>query len=137
MGFEVTGACQPFDYIALEGQADFVNAQDTRNNLPLPFMPPLKGLLKLIYQDGTYSAMLEWRLAASQTRLGIGDTYTAGYGIVNIGVGLRLTEGELIHSISLHCDNLLNQTYRDNLSVIKDFVPQPARGIRLNYDLVF
>ncbi len=137
MGFEVSAAIQPFDYIAVEAQADYVNAEDTRNNIPLPFTPPLRGLFRLSYQDNTYSAMLEWRLVSKQTRLGVGDTYTAGYGVLNIGAGVRLDQGGLVHDISLHCNNLLNQVYRDNLSVIKDFVPQPARGFQLNYDLEF
>ena len=137
MGFEVTASIQLMDYIALEGQADYVNAEDTKNSVPLPFMPPLRGLFRVSYQDNTYSAMLEWRLAASQTRLGVGDTYTSGYGIVNIGVGVRLAQEGFVHSVSLHCDNLFNQLYRDNLSVIKDFIPQPARNLQLNYDLEF
>jgi hypothetical protein len=37
----------------------------------------------------------------------------------------------------VHCDNLLDKVYRDNLSVIKDFIPQPARSFRLAYDLLF
>ena len=137
MGFEVTAAVQPVDYVAVTGQTDYVNAEDTRNNVPLPFIPPLRGLFKVSYQDNTYSAMVEWRLAASQNRLGVGDTHTAGYGMVNIGAGVRLIQQGLIHNISLQCDNLLNQVYRDNLSVIKDFIPQPARGFQLNYDLEF
>lgn len=43
----------------------------------------------------------------------------------------------LISEISLHCDNVFNRVYRDNLSVIKDFVPQPGRGFRLNYQLAY
>ena len=39
--------------------------------------------------------------------------------------------------ISLHFDNVFNTVYRDNLSVIKDFVPQPGRGMRLNYELLY
>lgn len=136
-GFEITAAVEPIDYVAIEGQADYVNAEDTRNNIPLPFMPPLRGLFKASYQGSTYSAMLEWRLAASQTRLGVGDTYTAGYGVVNFGIGLRLVQNAFIHNISLNCDNLFNRLYRDNLSVIKDFIPQPGRGFQLNYDLEF
>lgn len=137
MGFEVSAEVEPFNYVVFHGQADYVNAQDTRNNVPLPFIPPLRGLFRVVYQNNLYSATLEWRLAASQTRLGVGDTYTAGYGIINIGTGIRFSQDNLIHNISLHCDNVLNQVYRDNLSVIKDFVPQPARGFQLNYDLEF
>ena len=136
-GFEAMATVEPADNIAFEASASYVNAQDTKNNEPLPFIPPLHGFLKLTYQDATYSGIVEWRLAASQTRLGQGDTYTAGYGVVNIGFGVRLISGGLVNDISIHCDNLLDQVYRDNLSVIKDFIPMPGRGFRLNYDLMF
>ena len=44
---------------------------------------------------------------------------------------------QTMNNISLHCDNVFNTVYRDNLSVIKDFIPQPARGFRLNYQAVY
>jgi len=34
-------------------------------------------------------------------------------------------------------DNLFDKAYRDNLSVIKDFIPQRGRSFRLAYDLLF
>jgi iron complex outermembrane recepter protein len=137
MGFEATGMVQMVRNVALKASVDYVNAEDTKNSVPLPFTPPARGLLRASYQDRLYSGMVELRLAASQTRLGDGDTPTEGYGVVNIAAGVRLTQDGIVHNISLHCDNLFDQVYRDNLSVIKDFVPQPARGFRLNYDLVF
>jgi iron complex outermembrane receptor protein len=79
--------------------------------------------------------MIEWHAAASQTRLGEGDTPTSGYTVVNVGAGLRLMRQGAVHEISIHCDNVFNRVYRDNLSVIKDFLPQPARGIRVNYQV--
>ena len=136
-GFEALVMVQPMQKIAVRASVDFVNAEDTKNNIPLPFTPPMRGLLRMIYQDEMYSGMVEWRLAARQTRLGDGDTPTAGYGVVNLGVGIRFASKEIEHTMSIHCDNLFNLVYRDNLSVIKDFLPQPARGVRLNYDLVF
>jgi hypothetical protein len=54
---------------------------------------------------------------------------------VNVGAGLRLMRQGAVHEISIHCDNVFNRVYRDNLSVIKDFLPQPARGIRVNYQV--
>ncbi len=126
------------DHWAVTVSGSYVNAEAVRDSdTPLPFIPPLKGLLRLNYQDNTYSGMIEWRLAAAQNNLGVGDTPTAGYGIINLGAGVRLPQGGVVHTISVHCDNVLNQVYRDNLSVIKDFIPQPAHGFRLNYDLIF
>jgi iron complex outermembrane receptor protein len=136
-GFEASVTVQPVRNFALKAAADYVNAEDTRLRVPLPFTPPLRGLLRLTYQDPIYMGMVETRAAASQTRLGEGDTPTDGYAIVNLGVGVRLTRQRLVNNISLHCDNVFNRVYRDNLSVIKDFIPQPARGFRLNYQATY
>jgi iron complex outermembrane receptor protein len=137
-GFDATAAFQLIEHWAMTVSGSYVNASQVKDSVvPLPFIPPMKGLLRLNYLDNSYSGMIEWRLAAAQARLGTGDTPTAGYGIVNLGVGIKLVQGSMVHNISVHCDNLLNQSYRDNLSVIKDFLPQPARGFRLAYDGVF
>ncbi len=136
-GLDASVVIQPAQYFALKAGADYVNAEDTRRNVPLPFIPPLRGLLRATYQDRTYMGVIETRLAARQTRLGEGDTPTAGYAVVNLGIGVRLTRQRLVHNIGLHCDNVFNRVYRDNLSVIKDFIPQPARGFRLNYQVTY
>ena len=89
------------------------------------------------YQSQTYMGLIETRLAASQKRLGEGDTPTAGYSVVNVGVGYTFARNRLVNNISLRCDNVFNRVYRDNLSVIKDFLPQPARGFRLDYQATY
>ena len=136
-GFEASVSLEPAPSLVLRASSDYVNAQDTRNGVPLPFIPPLRGLLRATYQDQKLMGMLEWRVAARQTRLGDGDTPTAGYGVMNLGVGVRLVHRGLVSEIGLHCDNVFDRVYRDNLSVIKDFVPQPGRGFRLNYELFY
>jgi iron complex outermembrane receptor protein len=137
VGFEASVAVQPARGFAIKASADYVNAEDTKRHVPLPFTPPLRGLLRGTYQGNTYMGMMELRLAARQTRLGDGDTPTGGYVVMNVGTGVRLVQQGSVHIISVHCDNLFNQVYRDNLSVVKDFLPQPARGFRLNYELLY
>jgi iron complex outermembrane receptor protein len=136
-GFEAGVSVQPAASLVLHAGADYVNAQDTRNKVPLPFIPPLRGLLRATYQDRQIMGMIEWRFAARQTRLGDGDTPTADYAVMNLGAGVRLVHRGLVSEIGLHCDNVFDRVYRDNLSVIKDFVPQPGRGFRLNYELFY
>jgi iron complex outermembrane receptor protein len=136
-GLDASVTIQPAQYFAVKAGADYVNAEDTRQRVPLPFTPPLRGLLRLTYQDPVYMGMIEVRAAARQSRLGEGDTPTAGYAIANLGIGVRLTRQRLVNNISVHCDNVFNRVYRDNLSVIKDFIPQPARGFRLNYQATY
>ena len=137
MGFEASLTVQPWEYVAIRASSDYVNAEDTENNVPLPFTPPLRSLLRGTYQDSKWMGMVEMRMASSQTRLGEGDTPTSGYTVMNLGFGVRFTQQGVVHNISLHCDNVFNTVYRDNLSVVKDFIPQPARGFRLNYELIY
>jgi Outer membrane receptor proteins, mostly Fe transport len=136
-GADASVTVEPVQHVALRAGADYVNAEDTRRNVPLPFIPPLRGLLRATYQDRTYMGMVETRLAAKQTRLGDGDTPTPGYSVVNAAVGIRFSQQRYLNNISFHIDNVFNTLYRDNLSVIKDFLPQPGRGFRLNYQLVY
>ena len=136
-GFDASVTVQPAQYFALKAGADYVNAEDTRQNVPLPFIPPLRGLLRATYQDPIYMGMIETRVAANQTRLGEGDTPTSGYTVVNLGIGMRFSRQRVLNNISIHCDNVFNRMYRDNLSVIKDFIPQPGRGFRLNYQAMY
>ncbi|MFI5279354.1 MAG: TonB-dependent receptor [Gemmatimonadales bacterium] len=137
MGFEASVNVAATRALGLRGSLDYVNAQDTQNDVPLPFIPPLRGLIRATWQQGAYSGLVEWRVAAAQNRLGEGDTPTPGYAVTNIGVGLRLVRNSTVSVISLRCDNLFDTVYRDNLSVIKDFVPQPGRAFRLNYELTY
>jgi iron complex outermembrane receptor protein len=136
-GVDASATVEAVRYIALKVGADYVNAEDTRQHVPLPFTPPLRGLVRATFQNAIYMGLVETRMAAKQTRLGEGDTPTPGYAVVNLGVGMRFARQRIINNISLHCDNVFNTVYRDNLSVIKDFIPQPARGFRLNYQAVY
>lgn len=136
-GIEASVTLEPVTRVALKASGDYVNAEDTQRHLPLPFTPPLRALVRGSYQDGKYLGMIEWRMAARQDRLGAGDTPTSGYAVMNVGIGVRLVQHGLVHNVGLHCDNVFNTVYRDHLSVIKDFVPQPGRAVRLNYELVY
>lgn len=136
-GFEAALTVAPATHLALRASADYVNAEDTRLHQPLPFTPPLRGLLRATWQDDRWSASVEERLAASQPRLGDGDTPTDGYAVTDIGAAIRLFDARIVHAISVRVDNLFNTVYRDNLSVVKDFIPQPGRGVRVGYRVEF
>lgn len=136
-GLEASLSVAATPFLVLDAHADYVNAEDTRQHVPLPFIPPLRGLVRAKVEGSAYSGMVEWRMAARQTRLGDGDTPTAGYAVMDLGVGMRITRGDMVSQLTLNCENVFNTVYRDNLSVIKDFVPQPGRGFRLAYDILY
>ncbi|HEY2806200.1 MAG TPA: TonB-dependent receptor [Gemmatimonadales bacterium] len=136
-GFEASVTIAPMAHLVLHGSADYVNAEDTERKEPLPFTPPFRALVRGTWENDNWMAMAEVRGAAAQSRLGDGDTPTGSYHVVNLGVGYRMTHGGRVSNISLHVDNLFDHDYRDAVSVIKDFLPQPGRGFRLNYQLFY
>jgi outer membrane receptor protein involved in Fe transport len=90
LGFDASVTVQPAQYIALRAGVDYVNAEDTRQHVPLPFTPPLRGLLRATFQNSTYMGLIETRLPLVR-RDGDGDTPRhSGYTVVNIGAGMRL-----------------------------------------------
>ncbi len=136
VGFEASADIALTKHVGLLISGDYVEAEDTKANQPLPFTPPFKGLVRLSYV-GPLSADVEMRAAADQTRLGIGDTPTPGFAVFNAGCSLRLIESSTTHTISIRVDNIFDRLYRDHLSVIKDFMPMPGRGARLSYLVSF
>ncbi|MFL5561381.1 MAG: TonB-dependent receptor [Gemmatimonadaceae bacterium] len=137
LGAEATVSVQPTAETDLRAMADYVRAEDLEARAPLPFIPPLRSTIRGTWQHHEYLWTAEWRMAARQTRLGDGDTPTAGYGLLNLGAGVRLVYGGMVHEVGFHADNVFDRVYRDNLSVIKDFLPQPGRGFRLTYALSY
>jgi iron complex outermembrane receptor protein len=133
VGFEASVSVEAMPRLVLLASSDYVNAQDTKANVPLPFTPPLRGLLRATYRDEARTGVVEVRMAADQNRLGDGDTPTKGYAVLDLGAGLRFTRSGFVHNVGLHCDNVLDTVYRDHLSVVKDFLPQPGRAFRLDY----
>lgn len=136
-GFEASITVAPVSHLVLDARGSYVNAQDTRQHMPLPFIPPLHGSVRGTWQDGKYMGALEVRMAAPQHRLADGETPTNGYTIVNVGAGMRVLSRGLESVITVHCDNAFDTVYRDHTSVIKDFLPQPGRGFRINYQLFY
>jgi hypothetical protein len=56
---------------------------------------------------------------------------------MNLGASVHLSQEARVHYIGAHCDNVFDRAYRDHLSVAKAFLPQPGRGFRLNYEVLF
>ena len=137
VGFEASVTVAAVSHLVLHGSTGYVHAQDTRQNIPLPFIPPLHGVVRATWQSTRLMEALEVRMAAPQHRLGDGDTPTSGYAVVNLGAGVRVMQNGLESLISVHCDNAFNAVYRDHTSVIKDFLPQAGRGFRVNYQLFY
>lgn len=107
---------------------------DTR---PLPMIPPLQGSIYMQYSKKNFTATTRYKLSDKQTRLGEFETETKGYNLLSATLQYRFSTGEILHTISLSGSNLLDTTYRDHLSRIKDVFPAPGRNISMLYRIYF
>ncbi|HLR24696.1 MAG TPA: hypothetical protein VK112_02430, partial [Fodinibius sp.] len=72
-----------------------------------------------------------------QTRTGEFETSTDGYTLFDLMGQYRFETGAVLHTISLNAENILDTTYRNHLSRIKEFMPEPGRNISLLYRVYF
>jgi iron complex outermembrane recepter protein len=116
---------------------DYVNAELTGDNTPLPRIPPLRGRVGL---EVRYKGLLlnpEIVMANHQERLFPTETRTAGYAVANISGSYLIARQHAAHIISFNFFNLGDTLYRNHLSFIKDFAPEMGRGLRVTYTLRF
>lgn len=116
---------------------DYVNAQLTDNDTPLPRIPPLRGRLGL---EIRYKGLLlnpEIVMANHQDRLFPTESRTAGYAVANISGSYLIARQHAAHIISFNFFNMGDTLYRNHLSFIKDFAPEMGRGLRVTYTLRF
>jgi iron complex outermembrane receptor protein len=116
---------------------DYVSAELTDTNTPLPRIPPLRGRIGFEYR---YKGLLlnpEMVLAKDQNRLFPLETRTAGYAVFGISGSYLIAHGHAAHIISFNAFNLGDRLYRNHLSFIKEFAPEMGRGLRVTYTLRF
>lgn len=65
------------------------------------------------------------------------ETPTAGYAIFNIAGSYTIGREHYAHIFTFNAYNLTDKLYRNHLSFIKDFAPEPGRGIRFGYTFRF
>jgi iron complex outermembrane recepter protein len=114
---------------------DYVNAELTDTNTPLPRIPPLRARVGL---ELRYKGLLlnpEVVVAQDQNRLFPNETRTAGYGVFGVSGSYLIAGQHAAHIISFNAFNLGNKLYRNHLSFIKEFAPEMGRGLRVTYTL--
>lgn len=111
-------------------KADFKNS-----DLPLPQIPPLKGLIEFRYSNDNLSTGLSTEIANAQNRVDIFETTTKGYVVNNFFIQYMLVTGDWIHNLSLNIDNIFNVKYFNHLSRIKSILPEAGRNLRISYKI--
>ena len=121
----------------LNGRLDYVRAELTALNKPLPRIPPLRGMIGLDWRYQALSFRPELIVANRQGRVFDHETPTAGYAVFNLGGSYTWVTERAAHIFSAGGYNLADKLYRNHLSFIKNLAPEMGRSLRLNYTLRF
>jgi len=116
---------------------DYVNAELTADNTPLPRIPPLRGRAGL---EIRYKGLLlnpEIIMTDHQDRLFPNETRTAGYAVASLSGSYLFAHGHTAHILSFNFFNMGDTLYRNHLSFIKEFAPEMGRGVRVTYTFRF
>lgn len=124
----------------LEGGLDYVRGDLTGLDLPMPRVPPLRGLAGLHLRRNAFEAGIDGTFTAKQDRvyaLGfsgttIGETPTDGYNLAKIFASYTFG-GTTANTITLRLDNATNTLYHNHLNYLKDLAPEMGR----NFAVVF
>ncbi len=116
---------------------DFVDAQDTDTNTPLPRIPPLRGRIGFDYNAAGFRFTPELILASQQHQTFTGETRTPGYAVVNLKASYTYARQRLAHQFSVNVFNAGDRLYRNHSSYIKNLAPEIGRGVRFTYMVRF
>ena len=121
----------------LKGKMDYVRADLTQLNKPLPRIPPFRAMLGADWRYKALSIRPELILARQQSRLFDNESPTEGYAVLNLNASYTIVKTRAAHIFTISGYNLTDRLYRNHLSFIKEIAPEIGRNLRLSYTLRF
>lgn len=125
------------DRVHLTLLSDYVHAEQTTDDVPLPRMPPLRVGARLEYENAHWQAGVELRHANRQNRFSPDETATADYTLLNASLVYLVPTRRVDYVFFLRGDNLANAEARVSTSFLKDLAPLPGRGVTAGVRLKF
>jgi iron complex outermembrane recepter protein len=142
-GIEYSIQYQPVDFLLLSLNGDYVFTNNQATNSPLPFTPPMKNIIGIKFQKQIIGSLynpyvkMSVRIVSPQNDVDPLETTTAGYTLINAGLGLDLIFPKTIASFDLSVDNIADVKYVDHLSRYKMFALNPGRSFNLKITIPF
>ena len=128
----------PDSPVSLVGQLAVVQGRNLSTGGALPFVPPVQGRVEAQWHvpdvagttDGVVTGGM--RTVFRQNRTDAGSDFTPpppGYVLLDAAARTTVLDGKV--QVGLEVKNLLNQRYRDSMSLLRFFADQPGREIWL------
>ena len=74
---------------------------------------------------------------AAQDRVFGEETPTPSYNLLKLFAAYSFETGGAVSTVTARLDNATDELYRNHLSLIKDFVPEMGRNLKLLYSVRF
>ena len=136
-GIEAHADFQLAPGVFAEFGADLVRASLTRNDDPLPRMPPFRIRGGLRYQRNAFQLGGDVVGTGKQDRVLGAETPTDGFTLLKLFASYSFVSGRAVSTITARVDNVTDTLYRNHLSLIKDVVPEMGRNFKLLYNVKF
>ncbi len=134
-GFDLTLQAQICKAL-LTGTLAYVNARDTKNDAPLPQIPPLNASLEITAPVlNLFDFTVRGSFSADKNDVPESETRTPGYAVYDFEIkskNINLGSAEL--KIYVGIENVLNRKYRNHLSTYRGIsLTEPGRNIYLKF----
>ncbi|HSK73122.1 MAG TPA: TonB-dependent receptor, partial [Pyrinomonadaceae bacterium] len=136
-GAELNAEANFNQYLGAFVSLDMVRAKLVDEDINLPRIPPARARLGLDLRYEGLSVRPEVVFVGDQERIFPLETRTAGYTLFNVSGSYTIGRSHYAHIFTFNAHNLTDKLYRNHLSFIKEFLPEPGRGIRFGYTIRF
>lgn len=123
--------------MGLDGGIDYVCAEDRNNSRALPLIPPLGYRLGFVAEQDDLGFRLELAGFARQDRVGVNETATGGYRVINTAITWRPFAENRNIALLLQGRNLTDEHGRVHSSMLKEEAPIRGREVRLGGSITF
>jgi iron complex outermembrane receptor protein len=121
----------------VEVGADYVHGSQKDTDDPLPRIPPFRFRGGLRYQYAGFQAGGDVVAVSDQDRVYGVEEPTDGYNLLRLFGSYSFQAGGATNTITVRLDNATNESYRNHLSYLKEFVTEMGRNFKVVYGIQF
>jgi iron complex outermembrane receptor protein len=143
LGGEISFDVLPFEWLSLNTSYAYLKGEQNDGN-NLPFIPQNKLRFHAKFQKDNIGAFqnsffkIGGTFADQQNSPSLFETETNSYVLLNMGVGSSIKISNQLISFSIQANNLLDKTYIDHLSTLKELgLYNIGRNISFNFKIPF
>lgn len=124
-------------YVDLTLFSDFTRGQFV-NNTDVPRMPPLRFGVQLDHSWGQWNSNIRLTRGEAQTHAGEHDTATSAYLLLSMDTQYKVMgfKGADV-MVFAKANNLSNELIRNSTSYLRNYAPEPGRGVEIGFRVAY